>query len=113
MEGGEAPTSRVHKSWDHFLIHWACPKSFWLDFRCAGDYCIKTPMATVENVSEKTMLVSDENESCPQMPPTNILGPVVKGGRKQCQSEMAVIATGDYVILDGLQYVLPYSYDVP
>lgn len=39
------------------------------------------------------------------------LGTVVKGGKKQFLSETAVASMDDYVTIDGIQYVLPHSYD--
>lgn len=40
------------------------------------------------------------------------LGVVIKGGKKQFLSELAVISLNDYVTLDNQTYVLPYVYDV-
>ncbi len=40
------------------------------------------------------------------------LGEVIKGGKKQFLSELAVISQKDYVTLDNQTYVLPYVYDV-
>lgn len=39
------------------------------------------------------------------------LGQVVKGGKYQTRVEMAKISPADYVILDGVQYVIPYIHD--
>ena len=39
------------------------------------------------------------------------LGEIVKGGKKQCLAEMAVISNDDFVVIDGLRYAIPYDYD--